>query len=110
MEILHTMNQRDLTTHAMYSPTDLFYLRTKGYTDEQIWAFWDRDQQRGQKPARHNRKATIAQARGLARFATEKLSAPKVADADLRHALILLKNAATYVELALAERAAASAK
>jgi len=39
--------------HPMYSPTDLKYLRKKGYSDEEILAFWDRDHGLGCKPVEH---------------------------------------------------------
>ncbi len=39
--------------HAMFSETDLRYLRAKGYTDEEILAFWDRDHAMGKTPVTH---------------------------------------------------------
>jgi len=39
--------------HPMYSPTDLKYLRKKGYSDAEILAFWDRDHGLGCKPVEH---------------------------------------------------------
>jgi len=39
--------------HPMYSPTDLKYLRKKGYSDAEILAFWDRDHDLGCKPCEH---------------------------------------------------------
>jgi len=42
-----------LREHAMYSPSDLDHLRRKGYGDEQILAFWDRDHAAGKTPVIH---------------------------------------------------------
>ncbi len=42
-----------LREHPMHSISDLEYLRRKGYTDEQILAFWDRDHAAGKKPVIH---------------------------------------------------------
>lgn len=39
--------------HAMFSETDLRYLRAKGYTDAEILAFWDRDHAMGKEPVIH---------------------------------------------------------
>ena len=39
--------------HAMFSETDLRYLRAKGYTDKEILAFWDRDHAMGKEPVIH---------------------------------------------------------
>ncbi len=39
--------------HAMFSESDLRYLRVKGYTDEEILAFWDRDHAMGKEPVIH---------------------------------------------------------
>jgi len=53
------MNGNDKNTadriarHPMYSPTDLTYLRKKGYSDAEILAFWDRDHGLGCKPCEH---------------------------------------------------------
>lgn len=49
--------KEDLATrireHAMFSESDLRYLRAKGYTDDEILAFWDRDHAMGKTPVNH---------------------------------------------------------
>ena len=47
-----TIAQR-IAEHPMHSPSDLKYLRKKGYSDSEILAFWDRDHGLGQKPVEH---------------------------------------------------------
>ena len=42
-----------IAKHPMYSPSDLKYLRGKGYSDAEILAFWDRDHGLGCKPVQH---------------------------------------------------------
>ena len=42
-----------IANHPMYSPSDLKYLRKKGYSDDEILAFWDRDHGMGCKPVHH---------------------------------------------------------
>jgi len=42
-----------IAEHPMYSPSDLKYLRGKGYSDAEILAFWDRDHGLGCKPVQH---------------------------------------------------------
>jgi hypothetical protein len=42
-----------IAKHPMYSPSDLKYLRKKGYTDREILAFWDRDHGQGCQPVEH---------------------------------------------------------
>lgn len=42
-----------IANHPMYSPSDLKYLRDKGYTDAEILAFWDRDHGMGHQPVEH---------------------------------------------------------
>ena len=42
-----------IAKHPMYSPSDLAYFRRKGYSDEEILAFWDRDHTMGCKPCHH---------------------------------------------------------
>jgi len=39
-----------IANHPMFSPSDLAYFRRKGYSDDEILAFWDRDHAAGQKP------------------------------------------------------------
>ncbi|MCL4199592.1 MAG: hypothetical protein KJZ69_19015 [Phycisphaerales bacterium] len=39
--------------HAMFSESDLRYLRAKGYDDAQILTFWDRDHAAGKEPVIH---------------------------------------------------------
>jgi hypothetical protein len=46
-------NDQRLRAHPMYTPSDLRYLRGKGYSDEQIIAFWERDRAQGKGPTRH---------------------------------------------------------
>ena len=49
-----TKRQRDrLESHPMYTPSDLAYFRSKGYTDDEIVAFWDRDLALGCEPVHH---------------------------------------------------------
>ena len=54
-----TKNKNKKTTadriakHPMHSASDLRYLRNKGYTDDEILAFWDRDHGMGHKPVEH---------------------------------------------------------
>jgi hypothetical protein len=45
--------------HPMYSTSDLRYLRRKGYSDEEILAFWDRDHAQGKSPCHHRVKITF---------------------------------------------------
>ncbi len=49
--------KNDLSTrlreHPMHSVSDLDHLRRKGYTDEEILAFWDRDHANGKSPVIH---------------------------------------------------------
>lgn len=49
----------DLHRHPMYSNSDLRYLRKKGYSDEEILAFWDRDHADGKTPVHHRTKVTF---------------------------------------------------
>ena len=42
-----------IAEHPMYSPSDLKYLRKKGYSGREIIAFWDRDHKLGCKPVQH---------------------------------------------------------
>jgi len=44
-----------IANHPMFSPSDLAYFRRKGYSDDDILAFWDRDHAAGQKPVRHDK-------------------------------------------------------
>ena len=44
-----------LTEHPMYTASDLAYFRRKGYGDDEILAFWDRDRGMGCKPTHHER-------------------------------------------------------
>ncbi len=37
----------------MYSTSDLSYLRAKGYGNDEILAFWDRDHAAGHGPVEH---------------------------------------------------------
>ena len=54
--------RKRLREHAMFSESDLRYLRAKGYDDGQILAFWDRDHAMGKEPVIHagTRIETIA--------------------------------------------------
>ena len=49
----------DLHRHPMYSASDLRYLRQKGYSDEEILAFWNRDHADGKTPVHHRTKITF---------------------------------------------------
>ena len=42
-----------IRNHPMYSASDLKYLRKKGYSDQDILAFWDRDHSLGHEPVQH---------------------------------------------------------
>jgi hypothetical protein len=42
-----------LKNHPMYSASDLRVLRRKGYSDDEILAFWNRDRDAGQDPVHH---------------------------------------------------------
>jgi len=42
-----------IANHPMHSLSDLKYLRKKGYSDQEILAFWDRDHGMGHKPVQH---------------------------------------------------------
>jgi len=44
-----------IANHPMFSPSDLAYFRRKGYGDEDVLAFWDRDHAAGHKPVRHDK-------------------------------------------------------
>jgi hypothetical protein len=46
-------NGARLEAHPMYTPSDLAYLRGKGYDDAEIRAIWDRDRARGCEPLVH---------------------------------------------------------
>jgi hypothetical protein len=56
---VRAVERRDarLAEHPMFSASDLRYLRRKGYSDEQILAFWDRDHAAGKGPVHH--KVTV---------------------------------------------------
>ncbi|MCL4199559.1 MAG: hypothetical protein KJZ69_18850 [Phycisphaerales bacterium] len=45
--------RKRLREHAMFSESDLRCLQAKGYDDEQILAFWDRDHAMGRTPVIH---------------------------------------------------------
>ncbi|MBL8809492.1 MAG: hypothetical protein JNM43_04880 [Planctomycetaceae bacterium] len=45
--------QIDLLSHPMYTPSDLAYFESKGYTPTEILAFWDRDLAAGKEPLHH---------------------------------------------------------
>jgi hypothetical protein len=47
------MSDDDLKSHPMYTPSDLAYLRSHGYDDVEIRAFWERDQRLGKEPLHH---------------------------------------------------------
>ena len=51
--------EAQLRIHPMYSVSDLRYLRRKGYSDEEILAFWDRDHAEGKAPCHHRVKITF---------------------------------------------------
>ena len=44
---------RRLETHPMYTPSDLAYFRSKGYTDDEVLEIWDRDLADGKDPVHH---------------------------------------------------------
>jgi len=49
----------DMHAHPMYSASDLRYLRRKGYSNEEIIAFWNRDHAEGKSPCHHRTKITF---------------------------------------------------
>jgi len=63
-----------IANHPMFSPSDLAYFRRKGYGDQEILAFWDRDHAAGQKPVRHDKADD-----GLADALRENISPQAVA-------------------------------
>lgn len=48
-----TATTDDLKRHPMYSPSDLAYFQNKGYSNEEILAFWNRDLAAGHEPLHH---------------------------------------------------------
>lgn len=42
-----------IKNHKMYTKSDYEYFKNKGYTDEEIIAFWNRDLARDCEPLRH---------------------------------------------------------
>jgi len=42
-----------IRNHPMYTDSDYAYFRRKGYTDDEVLAFWDRDRKRGCEPVHH---------------------------------------------------------
>ena len=63
----------------MYSASDLRYLRNKGYTDDEILAFWDRDHGMGHKPVEHRLSYTGTPAELLQQIVKDNLSPEAVA-------------------------------
>jgi len=59
MATTKTNETHRLAKHPMFSASDLAYLRGKGYSDDEVLAFWDRDHAHGCKPC-HHREATDA--------------------------------------------------
>ncbi len=51
-----------IAEHPMNTPSDLAYLRGKGYSDEEILAFWDRDHATGKPPVQHRPIPRICEA------------------------------------------------
>ena len=43
----------DLKRHPLHTPSDLAYFQSKGYTTDEILAFWDRDLADGKEPLHH---------------------------------------------------------
>ncbi len=48
----------ELAKHPLYSTSDLRYFRSKGYSDEEILAFWSRDAAMGKGAVQHKYEAT----------------------------------------------------
>ncbi|MDB5322202.1 MAG: hypothetical protein JWN40_3833 [Phycisphaerales bacterium] len=46
-------NDQRIERHPMYTPSDLAYLRSHGYDDAEITAFWERDRRLGKEPLHH---------------------------------------------------------
>lgn len=51
----------DLQRHPMYTPSDLAYFHSKGYSSEEIIAFWDRDLGDGHEPLHHKAAPQIVE-------------------------------------------------
>ena len=68
-----------IANHPMYSPSDLKYLRNKGYTDDEILAFWDRDHGMGHEPVQHRLTYTGAAGEVMRDVLKDNLSPEAVA-------------------------------
>jgi hypothetical protein len=82
-----------LADHPMHTPSDLRYLRGKGYRDEQILGFWDRDHAEGKRPCRHRRLVTFTFEGIELQSAGEAL---QHANADPRYDTAILLNCRHY--------------
>ena len=47
-----------IKAHPMFTQADYMYFRNKGYTTNEILAFWDRDLSVGMKPVQVNKNET----------------------------------------------------
>jgi len=74
----HTTAER-IAKHPMYSHSDLNYLRKKGYGDQEILAFWDRDHGLGCKPVQHRLTYTGSAAEVVRDVLRDNLSPQAVA-------------------------------
>ena len=52
----------DLKRHPMYTESDLQYFLRKGYTHDEIIAFWDRDFAAGHEPLHHRPAPSLDEA------------------------------------------------
>ncbi len=48
-----------ILNHPMYSSSDYDYFISKGYTQAEILALWDRDAKRGESPVVHTQAADV---------------------------------------------------
>jgi hypothetical protein len=53
MNVNDAISKQRLEEHRMYTASDLAYLRGKGCDDNEIRAFWDRDEAAGFEPLEH---------------------------------------------------------
>jgi len=68
---------RRIAEHPMNTPSDLAYFRTKGYSDAEILAFWDRDHGLGCQPVVHRPGVYSGQARDVLRDVLKDCLSPE---------------------------------
>jgi hypothetical protein len=90
-----------IAKHPMYSPSDLKYLRGKGYSDDEILAFWDRDHGLGCKPVEHRFTYTASPREVVQEVMRDNLSPQAVAAiAAHLHGLVNTKDEKVNSEVA----------